>query len=74
MMKRRVYAGMITMMDDALAQVVTALQDVNMWDDAIVVFTTDNGGIDVRSNYPLQGSKVFYWEGGINGVGFVSWH
>jgi hypothetical protein len=69
--ERRIYAGMVKMMDDAIQRVVSALQDAALWDDTILIFTTDNGGIGAGSNYPLRGTKVFNWEGGIKGVGFV---
>ena len=69
--KRRIYAGMITMMDDAISQIVDELVKQHMWNDTVVVFTADNGGIDVGSNYPLRGTKVYNWEGGIKAVGFV---
>lgn len=68
---RRIYRGMIKMMDDAISKVVDAFKANGLWNDTVVVFTADNGGIGVGSNYPLRGTKVFNWEGGIKAVGFV---
>ena len=32
--------------------------EAGIWDETVVVFTTDNGGIGPGSNYPLRGAKV----------------
>lgn len=45
---RKTYAGMITASDDALGLVRDELKRQNMWDDTLVLYTTDNGG-------PLRG-------------------
>jgi arylsulfatase A-like enzyme len=67
----RVYAGMVTALDLAVANVTRSLKDAGLDDDCVYVFVTDNGGIDFGNNYPLRGAKVLNWEGGIRGVGFV---
>jgi arylsulfatase B len=68
---RRIYAGMIWMMDRAVQQVVEAFQTYGLWEDTVVIFTADNGGIGPGSNYPLRGTKVHHWEGGIKAAAFV---
>jgi arylsulfatase A-like enzyme len=68
---RRIYAGMVQMMDDAIHRVVQAFQTKGLWHDTVVIFTSDNGGIGPGSNYPLRGTKVYNWEGGIKAAGFV---
>ena len=39
---RRIYAGMVKCLDDAVAEVVKAYNESGLWDDAVLVFTTDN--------------------------------
>ena len=50
-----------------------ALKSAGLYDNSVVVFSTDNGGAVVKfSNLPLRGSKEMVYEGGMRGVGFVS--
>jgi len=68
---RRIYAGMVKALDLAVDAVVSAWKRAGLWGDTVLIFTTDNGGIEFGNNYPLRGAKVHVWEGGVRGVGFV---
>ena len=76
--RRRTYAGMLTAADESIANVTQALKDKGMWEDTLVVFTTDNGGptavcsIQGSSNFPRRGGKCTVWEGGTTGDGLLS--
>lgn len=73
---RRAYAAMTTFVDTSIGQVVTALKDKGMWDNTVLVVSSDNGGpiypspthLDLfggATNLPLRGGKTSDWEGGI---------
>lgn len=65
-----VYAGLIEHMDDAVGHVLNTLDRMNLSDNTIVIFTSDNGGVSSGDNFsttisPLRGGKGYQWEGGL---------
>ena len=71
---RRTFAAMTTAMDEGIGSLVGMYKELGLWDNTVVVFTTDNGGRPKHggNNWPWRGQKDTLWEGGIHGVGFVS--
>jgi len=79
---RRTYAGMVSVMDQGIGEVVRALERAGIRDNTLIVFSSDNGaksGISFLtgkpspgSNYPLRGDKGSFFEGGVRGVSFVN--
>merc|ERR1719158_585825 len=63
-------------MDDVVGELVASLKSKGMWEDTLVVFTSDNGGPvyepGAANNHPLKGGKYNDWEGGIRTNAFVS--
>ena len=43
--KRRIYAGMITALDDQVGRVIAALEKKGIRDNTIILFASDNGGV-----------------------------
>ncbi|MHB8899358.1 MAG: sulfatase-like hydrolase/transferase, partial [Thermoguttaceae bacterium] len=68
---RRVYAAMLSAVDDGVGAVLGSLAETGQLERTLVVFHNDNGGPTTRnavngsSNAPLRGSKCETFEGGI---------
>ncbi len=68
------FAAMLENLDQAVGTVLAALDATGIADDTIVVFTSDNGGLDgVSENRPLRDGKRSLWEGGIRIPLLVRW-
>lgn len=60
------YAAMLSSLDDAVGRIVDALDDCKIFDSTLVIFTSDNGGLQgVTSNAPLRVGKGSAYEGGV---------
>ena len=71
-----IYSGLVETMDEAVGVVLKTLEDLNLDDNTIVVFTSDNGGVASgdsfsTSNLPLRGGKGYQWEAGIRAVSYT---
>jgi arylsulfatase A len=71
--KQRLYGAMLLAMDDNIRQLVTELDTLNLDDDTIVVFTSDNGATQTGSNKPFRGSKHNLYEGAIRVPTVIRW-
>ena len=76
--KRRIFAGMLSAVDEGIGNVTAALETHGMLDSTTIVFTSDNGGpvlggdaVGAR-NWPMKGGKHSIWEGGVRATAFVS--
>ncbi|XP_072172237.1 arylsulfatase I-like [Diadema setosum] len=74
---RRLYAAMVSALDDSVGNVTQALRESGLYENSVIIFTTDNGGPthgydgNHASNWPLRGCKHTLWEGGVRGTAFV---
>lgn len=67
----------MSVLDDSVGAVVSALRKQNMLRNSIIIFSTDNGGpaegfnLNAASNWPLRGVKNTLWEGGVRGAAMI---
>lgn len=73
---KRVYYAMIAALDDAVGQVVEAIDGAGLTENTIIWFASDNGGATytgATDNTPLNGGKFNHFEGGVNIPMAVQW-
>lgn len=72
--KNPAYAAMVESVDQSVGRVLKTLDDLEIRNDTVVLFFSDNGGFGgATSNAPLRGSKGMFYEGGIREPMIVRW-
>lgn len=74
---RRQHAAMIMIMDEVVGNLTNAMQKKGMWNNTLMIFSSDNGGPvrlaeNAANNWPLRGGKYSNFEGGVRVAAFVS--
>lgn len=64
---RRKHAAMVSLLDKSVGKVITALKDVGMLENSIIVFFSDNGApstppmeLNPGSNFPFRGVSFLF--------------
>ena len=66
--------GQLKAMDDAIGQVLNALDDKGVLDDTLIMFLNDNGGTESAGwNAPYRGKKSDYYEGAMRVPAVIRW-
>lgn len=81
MKPKAAYASMVSEVDKNVGQIVSLLKEKGIWENTIVIFSSDNGvhlvgGHDpdfFDSNGPFRGYKRDLYEGGIRTPMIISW-
>jgi arylsulfatase A-like enzyme len=67
---------MLAAMDEAVGQIVAALDEKGIRGNTLIVFSSDNGGPQpgkVTDNGPLRAAKATLYEGGVRAAAFAAW-
>jgi arylsulfatase A-like enzyme len=74
--RRRVYAGMMTAMDEGVGSVLGKLKELGIGENTLVFFFSDNGGPtqgNGSNNGLLRATKATLYEGGIRVPFMIQW-
>ena len=80
---RKTYCQKLVSVDTIIGNLIDGLKENNLWNDTVVIFTTDNGGLPFYDNsdgkhngyglnLPYRAGKDTLFEGGVHGNGFIS--
>ena len=65
---------MIKSLDENIGKILNTIEELNLSEKTLIIFTSDNGGIRAISNqFPLKAGKGSYYEGGIKVPLIFSW-
>ncbi|WDE97606.1 sulfatase-like hydrolase/transferase [Lentisphaera profundi] len=74
------YAAMVEAMDENIGRVLSTLKELNIEDETIIIFCSDNGGLSTgtgpnapTSLLPLKAGKAWVYEGGIRIPFIIKW-
>jgi arylsulfatase A-like enzyme len=76
-----IMASMVKTIDDNVGKVIEVLEREGLWENTIVIFTSDNGGnmydrpdgVNPTDNHPLRAGKGNNYEGGVRVPLIVAW-
>jgi arylsulfatase A-like enzyme len=74
--ERRNYAGMLAAMDEAIGQIVDAVDKAGVRKKTLFVFSSDNGGPSpgtITDNGKYRAGKGTLYEGGVRVAAFAAW-
>ncbi len=73
---RQTLAGMLSAVDEAIGQIVAALEKKGIRENTLILFSADNGGptpVTLSTNGELRAGKGTIYEGGVRVCAFANW-
>lgn len=74
---RKKYASMVSLLDRQVGELIQTLKDLDLYDNTLIVFCSDNGGLgefaEYKPNGDLRGFKRDMYEGGLRVPMIVKW-
>ncbi len=70
------YAAMVTCMDRGIGNILQALKELNIEENTLVLFMSDNGADESSgggSSGPLNGQKFLEYDGGVHSPAIIRW-
>jgi arylsulfatase A-like enzyme len=67
------FPDMVRALDEAVGRILAALDEAGLAERTLVIFTSDNGGVQHSSMGGLARGKAHLWEGGIRVPAFARW-
>lgn len=68
------YAAMVESIDDSVGRVMAVLDELQLTENTVIIFTSDNGGFWKATDHaPLRGNKGAYYEAGIRVPLIIQW-
>jgi arylsulfatase A-like enzyme len=73
--RRKTMAGMLSAVDEAIGQIVAAIEGAGLRENTILLFSADNGGPTAftNNNGALRAGKGTIYEGGVRSAAFANW-
>jgi arylsulfatase A-like enzyme len=68
-----IYAAMMKSLDDAVGSIMKTIEEQNLGNNTVIIFTSDNGGEKYSDMGIYKGKKMQLWEGGIREPAIVRW-
>ncbi len=65
--KEEQYAALVKNLDTQIGRIIQSLKDTQQMDNTLIIIASDNGGTNMAwdNNFPYQGKKAQYDEGGV---------
>ena len=67
------YAAMVEAVDTSVGRILEAIDEFDLAEKTLVIFSSDNGGTRVSINQPLRGVKGSLYEGGVRVPTCMRW-